>query len=71
MTDFFLVLISPGAGDELQGLKNGMIELADMLAINKADGDNIARARTTAADYEAALHIIGPRSPYWTPPVIA
>jgi LAO/AO transport system kinase len=70
MTDFFLVLISPGAGDELQGLKKGMIELADMLAINKADGNNIARARATAAAYSAALHIVGPRSPDWTPPVI-
>jgi LAO/AO transport system kinase len=71
MTDFFLVLISPGAGDELQGLKKGMIELADMLAINKADGDNIARSRATAAEYSAALHILGPRSPHWAPPVIA
>jgi LAO/AO transport system kinase len=70
MTDCFLVLISPGAGDELQGLKKGMIELADMLAINKADGDNVARARATAAEYSAALHIIGPRWPHWTPPVI-
>jgi LAO/AO transport system kinase len=70
MTDFFLVLISPGAGDELQGLKKGMIELADMLAINKADGDNIARAQATAAEYSAALHILGPPSPHWAQPVI-
>jgi LAO/AO transport system kinase len=64
------VLVSPGAGDELQGLKKGVIELADMLAINKADGDNIARARATAAEYRSALHITGARSPRGTTPVI-
>ena len=45
MTDFFLVLVLPGAGDELQGLKKGVVELADMIAVNKADGDNVARAK--------------------------
>ena len=45
MTDCFLVLMLPGAGDELQGIKKGMLELADMIAVNKADGDNAARAR--------------------------
>jgi LAO/AO transport system kinase len=70
MTDFFLVLMLPGAGDELQGLKKGVIELADMLAVNKADGDNIARAKAAAAEYRAALHIIGASSELWTPPVI-
>jgi LAO/AO transport system kinase len=70
MTDFFLVLMLPGAGDELQGLKKGVIELADMLAVNKADGDNIARAKAAAAEYRAALHIIGAGSELWTPPVI-
>ena len=69
MTDFFLVLILPGGGDELQGLKKGVIELADMVAINKADGDNRSRAQATAAEYRAALHIVGARSPHWTPPV--
>ena len=44
MTDFFLVLMLPGAGDELQGIKKGVIELADMIAVNKADGDNVMRA---------------------------
>ena len=58
MTDFFLVLMIPGAGDELQGLKKGIVELADMIAVNKADGDNIARARLAAADYRAALNIL-------------
>jgi len=69
MTDFFLVLMLPGAGDELQGLKKGVIELADMIAVNKADGDNIPRANRAAAEYRAALHILKPRSPIWTPPV--
>ena len=70
MTDFFLVLMLPGAGDELQGIKKGVVELADMIAINKADGDNIGRATAAAAEYRAALHILTPRSPSWTPPVI-
>jgi LAO/AO transport system kinase len=70
MTDFFLVLMLPGAGDELQGLKKGVVELADMIAVNKADGDNIARAKAAAAEYNAALHILAPRSPAWSPPVV-
>jgi LAO/AO transport system kinase len=69
MTDFFLVLMLPGAGDELQGLKKGVVELADMIAINKADGDNRARAQAAAAEYRAALHILGPRTD-WAPPVL-
>jgi LAO/AO transport system kinase len=70
MTDFFLVLMLPGAGDELQGLKKGVVEIADMLAVNKADGDNVARAKAAAAEYRAALHIIGNGSPHWSPPVM-
>jgi LAO/AO transport system kinase len=70
MTDFFLVLMLPGAGDELQGIKKGVIELADMLAVNKADGDNVKRAKAAAAEYRAALHIISAGSELWTPPVI-
>jgi LAO/AO transport system kinase len=70
MTDFFLVLMLPGAGDELQGIKKGVIELADMLAVNKADGDNVKRATAAAAEYRGALHIIGTSSELWTPPVI-
>jgi LAO/AO transport system kinase len=70
MTDFFLVLALPGAGDELQALKKGVVELADMIAVNKADGDNLARARLAAAEYGAALHILAPHSPNWSPPVI-
>ncbi len=70
MTDFFLVLMLPGAGDELQGLKKGVVELADMIAVNKADGDNLIRAKAAAAEYRAALHILSPRSPSWSPPVL-
>jgi GTPase len=70
MTDFFLLLMIGGAGDELQGIKKGVIELADMVAVNKADGDNLKRATAAAAEYRAALHILTPRSPDWTPPVV-
>ncbi|HLI99028.1 MAG TPA: methylmalonyl Co-A mutase-associated GTPase MeaB, partial [Bradyrhizobium sp.] len=70
MTDFFLALMLPGAGDELQGIKKGLVELADMIAINKADGDNIKRANLAAAEYRGALHILTPRSQHWQPPVV-
>jgi LAO/AO transport system kinase len=69
MTDFFLALMLPGAGDELQGIKKGLVELADMIAINKADGDNLKRANLAAAEYRSALHILAPRSQHWFPPV--
>ncbi len=70
MVDCFLVLIAPGAGDELQGLKRGIMELADIVVVNKADGDLAAPAKTTAADYAAALHLLRPRTPGWSPPVL-
>jgi LAO/AO transport system kinase len=70
MTDFFLALMLPGAGDELQGIKKGLVELADMIAVNKADGDNIKRANRAAAEYRSALHILSPRSEHWQPPVV-
>jgi LAO/AO transport system kinase len=70
MTDFFLALMLPGAGDELQGIKKGLVELADMIAVNKADGDNLKRAQHAAADYRSALHILSPRSEHWSPPVV-
>jgi GTPase len=70
MTDFFLVLMLPGAGDELQGLKKGIVELADMIAVNKADGDNVARAKIAAADYRSALNILKAHSETWSPPVV-
>jgi LAO/AO transport system kinase len=60
----------PGAGDELQGIKKGLVELADMIAVNKADGDNIKRANQAAAEYRSALHILTPRSEHWQPPVV-
>ncbi|WP_210485575.1 methylmalonyl Co-A mutase-associated GTPase MeaB [Microvirga antarctica] len=69
LTDFFLVLMLPGAGDELQGIKKGILELADMIAVNKAD-DAGMRAKAAAAEYQAALHILTPASASWTPPVV-
>ncbi len=71
MTDFFLVLMLAGAGDELQGIKKGVLELADMLAVNKADGDNLKRARAAVAEYRTAFRILRPRSPNWSPPVVS
>lgn len=70
MVDFFLVLMIAGGGDELQGIKKGVLELADMIAITKADADNVNRAGSTAAEYQHALRIITPNSPTWTPPVV-
>jgi len=70
MVDFFLVLMLSGAGDELQGLKRGVLELADAIAITKADGDNIEKAKKAAKIYETALHMLQPTSPNWDPPVL-
>ena len=70
MVDFFLVLLLAGGGDDLQGIKKGIIEIADMIAINKADGDNVARAEAAAAEYRAALSILTPQSATWRPPVV-
>jgi LAO/AO transport system kinase len=70
MVDFFLVLMLAGAGDELQGIKKGILELADALAINKADGDNMTRATRAAAEYRAALNLFRHTSPHWDPPVV-
>jgi LAO/AO transport system kinase len=70
MVDFFLVLLLAGGGDEFQGIKRGIIEIADMLAITKADGDNRARVVKAASIYQAALAILTPSSPNWTPPVM-
>ena len=69
MVDFFLVLMLPGAGDELQGIKRGILELADALAINKADGDNVLRADRACAEYRAAFHLLRSGG-IWEPPVI-
>ena len=57
MVDVFVLLIAPGGGDELQGVKRGIVELADLLVVNKADGDLAFAAQRTAVDYAAALHI--------------
>lgn len=71
LTDFFLVLMLPGAGDELQGIKKGILELADMIAVNKADeGEAARRAEAAACEYRAALHILTPASATWAPPVV-
>jgi len=60
LVDFYLVLMLAGAGDELQGIKRGILEVADMVAINKADGDNAPRAERARAEYRAALHLMRP-----------
>lgn len=70
MVDFFLVLMIAGAGDELQGIKKGVLEVADAIVINKADGDNIIRAELAQKEYQAALHLLMPNSPNWTVPVL-
>ena len=70
MVDFFLVLMLAGAGDELQGIKKGILELADALAINKADGANVALAQQAASQYIAALNLFRHTSPTWNPPVV-
>jgi LAO/AO transport system kinase len=70
MVDFFLVLMLAGAGDELQGIKKGILELADALAINKADGDNLRRAEQAATEYRGALRLFRHTSARWDPPVV-
>jgi LAO/AO transport system kinase len=70
MVDLFLLLLPPAGGDELQGLKKGVVELADIVVVNKADGDLKAAAGRIAAEYRAALHLLRPALPGWTPPVL-
>jgi len=70
MVDCFVLLIAPAGGDELQGIKRGIVELADIVAVNKADGALAPVASATAADYGAALHLVRPRSTSWTPRVV-
>jgi len=70
MVDFFLVLMIAGAGDELQGIKKGVLEVADAIVINKADGDNLLRAEIAQKEYQTALHMLMPNSPNWSPPVL-
>jgi LAO/AO transport system kinase len=71
MVDFFLVLALAGSGDELQGIKKGVIELADAIAVNKADGDGAARARVALGDLRAALHYLPRKRPAWEPRALA
>lgn len=66
MVDFFLVVVLTGAGDDLQGVKKGVIELADAILVNKADGDNKQKALLTRADYEQILHYLRPATEGWT-----
>lgn len=70
MVDHFLVLMLAGAGDELQGIKKGVLELADMVAVNKADGDNTEPADLAAVEYRRALHLLTPASASWSVPVV-
>ena len=69
MVDFFLLLMLAGAGDELQGIKRGIMEMADGIVINKADGDNIKKALRARSEYEHALHLFPPAASGWTPRV--
>jgi len=69
MVDFFLLLILPGAGDELQGIKKGIVEQADAILVTKADGQNRFRAEQARQEYGTALHYLAPSTPGWTTPV--
>lgn len=65
MVDFFLLLQIAGAGDELQGIKKGVIEISNAIVVNKADGDNISRAKLAKGEYSTALHYLSPSTPGW------
>jgi LAO/AO transport system kinase len=70
MVDFFLLLMLAGAGDELQGIKKGIMEMAEAVVINKADGDNVKHASAAKAEYQHALHLMPPSTSGWTPKVL-
>ncbi len=70
MVDMFLLILVPGGGDDLQGIKKGVVELADLLLINKADGDLAQAAERAERDYASALHLLVPPHPGWTPRVL-
>jgi LAO/AO transport system kinase len=70
MVDMFLLLLLPGSGDELQGLKRGIVELADLVIVNKADQDLVDAASRVAAEYANALHLLRPATPHWTSRVV-
>jgi LAO/AO transport system kinase len=71
MVDMFVLLMLPGAGDELQGIKKGVVELADLILVNKADGELAAAAQRAVADYRNALRLLRPASSHWRPEVLA
>jgi LAO/AO transport system kinase len=71
MVDCFLLVIAPGAGDELQGIKRGIMELADVVVVNKADGELASAASVTASDYASALRLVRPKTVSWTPQVVS
>ncbi len=71
MVDFFLLLKLTGAGDELQGIKRGIMEMADAIVINKAEGDNIKRAEMARSEFERALHLYPPKENDWAPKVLS
>ncbi len=70
MVDMFVLLLSPGGGDELQGIKRGIMELADLIVVNKADGDLIPAARRAQIEYKTALHLMRPKNAAWTAHVL-
>ena len=69
LVDFFLLLMLAGAGDELQGIKRGIMELADTLVITKSDGDNIQQTKNAALEYKRAIHLFPPMNNEWIPQV--
>jgi LAO/AO transport system kinase len=71
MVDCFVLVAAPGGGDELQGIKRGIMELADVVVVNKADGDLAPAARRAVADYRHAVHVLRPKHPGWAVPVVA
>jgi LAO/AO transport system kinase len=71
MVDCFCLIVAPGGGDELQGIKRGIIELADVIVVNKADGDLLPAAHRAVADYRHAVHLLRPKHPGWQVPVLA
>jgi LAO/AO transport system kinase len=70
MVDTFVLLMLAGGGDQLQGIKKGVLELADVIAFNKADGDEAGRARAAVAELQTALHLLAPRDDGWATPVV-
>ena len=69
MVDLFLLLLPPGGGDELQGIKKGVVELADIIAITKADGELLNAAKNASKEYAGALTLLRPKSDFWQPKV--